>query len=236
MDIGLVVTVIAGYWFLTKAKSTRYGIFRQSGYHLFFNAAFWGIVLFFFGWLLSSVWRASYPKIDDFLEKYSPFENFDAVFLSFLLAAFLIWFVNYFAKPESVRKRISERNLKSHGQLIDWLLQSAMESSSLVELSLKDGESYIGYVTQTEMDTVSDADVSLIPVMSGYRDNDTRKLVTTTTYSEVILKCGDEGSEFDHLSIEDLSVLIPRKEIALARYFDWAVAEYFGQFEGMSPQ
>ncbi len=177
-----------------------------------------------------------YPEIDKFLGKYAPFENFDAVVLSFLLAAFLIWLLNYFAKPEYVRRRISERDLKEHGQLIDWLLQNALESSSLVELSLKGGKSYIGYVTQKELDSASDADVGLIPVVSGYRDNDTRRLVITTSYSEIILKCGDDSSEFAHLSIDDLSVLIPRSEIALARHFDWAVAEYFGQTESMNPR
>ena len=38
--------VISGYWFLTRNRFTRYGIVRQSGYHLFLNSAFWGIVLF----------------------------------------------------------------------------------------------------------------------------------------------------------------------------------------------
>ena len=236
MDIGLVVTVIAGYWFLTKAKFTRYGVVRQSGYHLFFNSAFWGIVLFFFGWCLATVWRLSYPEFDAWLERNAPFRNFDAIVVSIIFAVFLPWFLNCFAKPESVRKRISERNLKDHGQLIDWLLQDALESPSLVELSLKGGKSYIGYVTQIEMDTVSDADVGLIPVVSGYQDNDTRRLVITTNYSEIILKCEDEASEFGHLSIEDLEVLIPRKEISLARHFDWGVAEYFGQLESMNPQ
>ena len=40
LDIGPILTIIDGYWFLTRNKFTRYGVVRQSGYHLFLNSAF----------------------------------------------------------------------------------------------------------------------------------------------------------------------------------------------------
>lgn len=134
------------------------------------------------------VLRSDLPELDSWLEQNAPFKNFDAIVISVLFAVGLPCLMNRLVKPDEVRKRISERNLKDHGQLINWLLQEALESSTLVELSLKSGKIYIGYVTEIEMETVSDADVGLIPVLSGYRTTDTQKLVITSNYSEVILK------------------------------------------------
>ena len=121
--------------------------------------------------------------------------------------------------------------MKRHGQFIDLLLQDALDASTLVELSIKNGKTYIGYVTEKDIDSVSDADVGLVPILSGYRDNETRRLVITTNYAEVVLKCGKKEGEFAHLSLEQLRVLVPRNEIILARHFDQAVADYFDRFE-----
>ena len=47
MDFSLpLVAVIAGYVFLTRFNNTRYRAARSSGYHVFFQSAFWGILLF----------------------------------------------------------------------------------------------------------------------------------------------------------------------------------------------
>lgn len=57
MDIGLLIPALGGYWFLTKTDVTRYGVARQSGYHLFFKSAFAGFIFYVSGWLLALLVR-----------------------------------------------------------------------------------------------------------------------------------------------------------------------------------
>lgn len=139
--------------------------------------------------------------------------------------------INRFSLMKWAHRWIVEKSMKRHGQFIDLLLQDVLDGSTLVELSLRIGKTYIGYVTEKNIDSVSDADVGLIPVLSGYRDNGTRRLVITTSYANVVLQCGKEGGEFTHLSREQLKVLVPRSEIISARHFDPAVAAHFDRFE-----
>ena len=75
---------------------------------------------------------------------------------------------------------------------------------------------------------IIDVDVGLVPVLSGYRDNETRELIITTNYSAIVKQCGEPCGPFAQVSPERLKVLIPIREIVSARHFDLAVAKYFG--------
>lgn len=61
------------------------------------------------------------------------------------------------------------------------------------------------------MSAQGDADLSLMPLASGYRHKDTQQLVITTHYASAI--------ENFHGDLEDFRVVLPRAEITSARIF-----------------
>lgn len=228
MDIGLLIPALGGYWFLTKTDVTRYGVARQSGYHLFFNSAFAGFIFYVLGWLLAILMRTWFSDLGAWLDAgNAPFPHFDAVLISLLLAFGLSGVLNSATKPKDVQKEILEMDMKAHGQLIKNLLRQAMQAGSLIELSMRNGKTYIGYVTDQGGFTENDGDIGLIPALSGFRDNETRELVITTNYSPIINQCGKLDGEFPHLSRNQLKVLLPNREIVSARHFDLKVAAHF---------
>ena len=187
------------------------------------------------GWLLAVLVRSSFAGTGPWLQQNAPFQHFDAVLLSLLVAYSLSQISNWVAKKDFLRKPLSERNMKRYGQLIEWLLAEAMEAGSLIELSMRNGKTYIGYVADKGENTEIDVDVGLVPVLSGYRDNETHELIIATNYSAVVKQCGEPSGPFAHVSPEQLKVLIPIREIVSARHFDLAVAEYFGQLVPVAP-
>lgn len=100
--------------------------------------------------------------------------------------------------------------------LIESLLQDALENRYNVELSMKNGKVYIGRPRRSGVTTSSDSDRSLVPVMSGRRDAELR-LEITTFYTAALREFAGEGSS--RLRREDSDVVLPKEQILSARRF-----------------
>ena len=64
-----------------------------------------------------------------------------------------------------------------------------------------------------------ESDVALIPLASGYRDQETHELVITTNYAPAINEYLDSDPEIPDLIHEDFRVVVPASEIVSARIF-----------------
>ena len=110
------------------------------------------------------------------------------------------------------------------------LMQDSVEPRSLVELTLDNGKSYVGFVTNSGIATFSDSDVSIVPLFSGHRSPKKHKLKLTTSYREALIKAADDES---NLSVFDFEVALSKSRIVSARRFNMAV--YRKDFEGETP-
>ena len=108
---------------------------------------------------------------------------------------------------------------KRSGDFIECALQEAIDGRKLVELSTKSGKSYVGIATESGVDVRVDCDVILIPVMSGYRDKRTRKVVFTTNYADLLSGWVGEWNEFQ--------IVLPADEIASVRHFNPEAYQHF---------
>ncbi len=82
---------------------------------------------------------------------------------------------------------------------------------SLVELFLENNKAYIGFVFESGIDSEGGAaDISIVPVLSGYRTQDTRKLIISYDYSKVIqsILASDK---------KNFRIVIPIRKIEIAR-------------------
>lgn len=229
MDLGILVPILGGYWFLWSTRLNRYRLLRQSGYHLFFHSALIGFGFYVIGWLQALSLRRRFPCLDAWLEQAQmPFLNFDAVVLGLLIAFFSAWSLNLLTKWRRLGRKYEAVVMRDHGELVDWFLRDAMAKGSLVELTLKSGKSYVGLITDRGGTMQNNADIGLVPVLSGYRDQATQKMEITTNYASLISQCGKEGGDFEHLSADRLKLFLPSREIVSAREFDPKVASHFG--------
>ena len=115
-------------------------------------------------------------------------------------------------------------------------MAESVKEQKLVELTLRSGKSYIGFALNSGITIYGrpdgGSDIVLIPVKSGYRDTNTRRLEITTDYISIIQQLNQQGLA----NKEDFRVVIPMSEIISARIFYNEVYERFQQSASQSTQ
>lgn len=227
MGLGLLlIPSLGGYWFLRHANFTRFEIQRSSGYHLLFRSALVGIILAFIAHAIASLVNLFVPQIRSIMYDYISVNYIDTAAFSIVLA---------FASPPLLnmfydQKRAVRKAAETYGDLIELLITDSIERRKMVEISLRTGKAYIGYALHTSITRPGDSDVTLVPMASGYRSEETRELRITTHYSPIIKEwiSRQDSPSISH-TIRDFKVVLPRSEVCSARLFDPAVYRLFQQ-------
>lgn len=108
---------------------------------------------------------------------------------------------------------------KRSGDLIECVLQDALDRKFTVELTMENGKTYVGRPTESGVATSPHSDVALVPMASGYRT--TEKEIQLTTFYEQALTTFASGD--GRLRETDFVVFLPKSQIQSARHFDHAV-------------
>ena len=224
MGLGLfLVPVLGGYLLLTRLHYTRYDILRKSGYHLFFQSAIAGCVLAGTARLMVVLLNDGLPGVGALWKSHVPFDYSGTVALSVLLGFVFPYVANRFYGKEKAERRAATEN----GALIELIISESLERQKPVEISLKNGKSYIGFAFERKMAVSGESDIALILIKSGYRDKDTQELVLTTDYISVIRKCLDDNPVVPDLRYEDFRIVVPMSEVGSVRIFHPEVYERF---------
>ena len=219
MNLGLLlIPALGGYYLLSRTLVSRYWVARQTGYKLFFSAAIAGVVLLAAARLVAISLPSSLaePMAAWWLD-FAPFDYAGTVLISAVLAIVTPAVANCFSN----RTKCAMRTAKANGDLIECLMQEAIDSNGhmLVEVSTKGSKSYIGFAQESGVAATNESDIAISPIASGYRDGETRALKITINYVPALL-----GSD---LNLQDFRVLIPHSEVASARRFDPDAFELF---------
>ena len=213
-----LLPVLGGYWLLTHLIPTRAEALRQSGYHIAFQSAVAGLLLFVLAYLIlhgveaCSSWRGC-PCLPYTLQ--ANFEN--VAMTSAALGLLGPYPLNLFFDKGKAEERVAAK----YGDLVELLIAEAIERTELMEVSLRTGKAYVGFVIGNTISRWPEADLALLPMLSGYRSKDTQQLVITTDYAAAFHAHSQENaSEMLRGDPNDFRVVIPRSEIISARLFD----------------
>lgn len=83
----------------------------------------------------------------------------------------------------------------------------------------------MGFASESGVAADGDSDIALIPLVSGYRRDDTKELVLTTHYATALDMCLQD--KLPGLKLDDFQVVLPRAEIASARAFNTQAYKVF---------
>ena len=215
MGLGLLLLpALGGYWMLTRCRWWKFGALKDSGYHLVFSSASVGVFLTAISALLLSPFWFRVP--DSWLQCAMSAGGMDSP-PSLVQASALLAVALGFGLPYTVNWRIDEneaagRAARERGDLIESVLHGARHRVQTVEIVLCDGKTYIGYVLSIGLgrDT-SDPDISLMPVVSGYRTHKKKQLrIVVDYYDKVYSRAKSEVS----------GIALPLKDVRSARLFD----------------
>ena len=216
MALDVLVPALAGYLFLRRTHLTWLSLTREFGYHLVFQSALAGLGFYVVGWILGEKLKAMPAFLTKAVPAFLTTEEGGGVLglgLAELwtLAVVLVatWVCNTAWPPAKAERLAVARSTDTLARLVD----RAGKEDRTIALSLKGGKEYIGYVIEggIQKQTGEEGGLVVLPVLSGYRDQETQELVITTGYAEVLGKMKNPL---------DLTVAIPRSEIARARLFD----------------
>ena len=227
MGLGLLfIPTLGGYWFLTRLYYTRYDLLRDSGYHVLFKSAIAGCFLVVVARLIIVFLLNPYlPQAGEIWKSHVPFDYYGTATLSASLGVVLPFLFNRLYKQEKATRQVAAES----GNLIELLIRESIDDEKFVELSLRSGKSYIGFVLESGIARQGESDVALLPLKSGYRKEDTRELEITTDYAPVLWQSLEESPS---LVYEDFRIVIPMSEIVTARIFD---PDVYARFKSDSP-
>lgn len=226
MGLGLLlVPALAGYLFLRWFNGTRYALPRETGYHVVFQSAIAGVVLFFAARLMVVLADKLAPTIGEWWGAIIPLDYSGTAAGTFVLALLLPLVLNRL--PRFHRSDARQRAAEGAGDQVSLIIDQAMTQSSFVELSLSSSKSYVGWPIQGTFGHRDSGDVALLLIASGYRDESTRELVMTTNYAPAIKGRPD-------LPLEELVVAFPMRDVVSARLFDQELYAWFKASQGSS--
>ncbi len=210
----LIDPMLVGFLAAVMLHFARYWVIRQTGYTFLLLVLAVGTVLMY----VVDEGLTALSQVSDSDRGSWRFGLGSTMFWAMTLAVFVPLVVNcLIGRQKSVRLAAKWR-----GSLTECLMQDCIDSRSLAELTLETGKSYVGLVLESGISTPSESDVSIVPVFSGYRD-DEQQLQLTTSYLDVILEIEDD-------LLYKLELVLSKSQIASARRFDIDIfAESFGR-------
>lgn len=225
--------LVGGLIFCSGWNFTRWRVAREEGHRLYFRAVLFGALIFaFIAWIRPYVESLS-PQFSEAVklakqlvepmakDKSSAPAVADLAitcFLAMLAGSPLAWLLNLvFWRSYWLRRAIQKDDLES------FLLDAAEREISIV-VTMDDRKVYVGYVVEGFDPAVGRKCIELLPLMSGYRDQEKHKINFTTFYTQLYGQGGDRTAPLpaplEHLKAEDFITLLPADRIVSYRLFD----------------
>lgn len=221
--------VLAGaFLFLYVCHYTSYLASRTEGRQLLFRVAAVAAILVLLSRIAIVVGEAILPSsILGFVSfiwsaLFSTFEVPDLpVYVgAFLLGPALAWLVNAFYDAD----RASTRAIKQYGSDMERLFLRAMESESLVSVTLDNRKVYIGWPVYSPNLRYETNDFRLIPSVSGYRDEQNLGLELPTQYLDIYEKM--RRGEVTEVQGEDFEFVISLDRVVSANVFSLDIDQH----------
>ena len=217
MGLGLLlILALGGYWFLTRYHRTRDSLQRANGYHVVLQSAIAGLALFAIARLITTVVGFCWPEVGRIWQLLLPIDYSGTSTLSVVLGVGAPLLLNRFTD----RNRAQRQNAQHQGNLIELLIDEALDRDIYVEVSLSSGKSYIGIPLMNGFPSREYADIAIVPAFSGYRDKETQELRISASYMRALNAMIGSQTDPGTLDAEDFRVIIPMREILTARLFD----------------
>lgn len=200
---------MAGYLFIRDFNKYAFETRRQSSYHVLFSSGIAGFCLLAISIVITSLLNRELPS-----KNWGDLFGFNWLLPSVLCiplasTCYLLNKIPQYRQREAAYLEAIKRN-----DILELLITEAIVDRIPVAISLKSGKVYIGYITEEGDKYVGERkEISILPVLSGYRKTDTKELIITTNYAKTIKKL-----EFDPLV--SYEVVIPVAEIETARYHE----------------
>lgn len=217
----LLLPLLGGYIFVSKWHVTRYRAIRLSGHRLIFWCALCGLVLLAFSLVIVYGISLKWPAVEQFMQAMFQFPYFGTS-LGALIIGSTAWYpINRIADakgwPWSKENQLLQ-TIKESGNHLEFLLATAMQRQLQVQITTNFGKVYVGLPSRTDDPSETPDYIKIYPILTGYREKPSQRIVFTTDYSQVLSQL--DIDDLSHLEESDFVVVIPIKNICAASLWD----------------
>lgn len=219
----LILPLCGGYFILLNFVYLKYKFQRLTSQRILFSSIIAGVFLLFVTFSIRFFVDLAKPGIEktifEFLNTQIKVRHVPYLWTSitsFLLAVFgtiLANFTVFLFSGFSFRPSISYA-VRKYGDEVEKLFRVSARTGQLMELSLKNNKVYVGFTDIIPVPRETNY-LTITPVLSGYRNSETKTLHLITRYFEVLDIYMSNNPEFD---IYDIDISIKQDEILSARY------------------
>ncbi len=197
-----LLPLIGGYRFIRKYRRYEYRTLAESGYHTFFQAAFFGVLLFGVSLLFTGSISWLFPCISQFWYKHVSSIRFSGTSLLAFVLGFLL--------PYPLNRKTREKHLawtldsfRKMNRSLELMLTQAFLDGKMVAVTLVNDKVYIGFPLEPLEIEANREYISLGLTYSGHR-NEKRQLII----------------DYDVAEDVDAHVEIPLDKVVSVSYFD----------------
>jgi hypothetical protein len=230
----LLLPLIAGYIILTYSVFFRYNFQRYKQNRLLFEAIFISVVIIFLVFISRGIIQYFFPKyIPILIHKLSfiPIQKVDylwtAVF-SFLISIIAVPFSNYLIIKALGKNKPLIWAVNKYGDEIEKLFMKSFIEGKLLIITLNNNKVYIGF-SEIVPEPQKTNFLILTPILSGYRESETKKLVITTNYFEVVEKfIANLDNDKESISL-NTDIVLKQDEILTASIYEQEIYDLFNK-------
>lgn len=249
----LLLSVVGGYAFATIWAGSLYYSARESGHRLYFRAVFYAGFLLAAATLIHIILYTRAPEYQVLLGIVSDITGYEnstiwagaskvaIPVLSFVLGPFFAATLNIPKLSWLINVPIPGTTIRPFFMWERWLLDRAIQNNDFEKLvarsvytnlpmllTLRTGKVYVGWAVRAPNPVQDRRAVRILPLVSGYRREETHEVIFTTDYYDILAKVDSPDiPDLDHLELGDFEVVIPSDQICSAHLFDLEAYEHF---------
>lgn len=223
----LLLPLLGGYTFLSIFYYTKFQHSRIETQRLIFHSIIVGIFLIIVSSYIDTyILKKHFLNLREFLGKFIliDIENLNFFLLTFLVSPLLGLFLNLIIPTNIMMWKVIDKWGDEFEKLYYLSLNEKKFYKRLVMVTLDNNKVYVGYILRLTKPLLTQQ-LELIPIISGYRKEDTKKVEFTTPYIKVISEL-IQNEDFDIID-EELLVVLPKDKIVTASRFYPKVYEKF---------
>lgn len=216
----LLLPLLGGYIFLSVFYYTKFQHSRIETQRLIFHSVIIGLFLMFFASYFDNyILKKYFLNFREYLGSLVPIEivNLNFLVLTFLASPIIATTLNIIIPTNIMMWKVIHKWGDEFEKLYYLSINEKDFSKKLVMLTMDNGKVYIGYILRLTKPLLSQQ-IELIPIISGYRTEDTKKVVLTTPYIKVMIEL-IENEDFDIIDEEMIIVLPKEKIISASRFY-----------------
>lgn len=215
----IIASASSGYVYSSRCYTFKYRIARQTGYHLYLQCFSVGLIFLLLSWLCLhfGYWLGDLAWMPILIEVKHSEEplliSIGSVFCALALQTAYneLW-------PNAQLKNLKYAMSKDD---FDSICYRAMEERAQLAISLDSRKIYVGLVVDTLEPGPSNSGnshLTILPLMSGYREEKTLKFTLSTVYSPIVEELTNDVEDISHLA--KYFMAFPRSKINSLHIFN----------------